>query len=123
LEYPQWFQTPAFALMSGAAAPLFGGGLVEILVAFIAGIFVGALSEISMTRAHLARGYELIIGVISSVLAVLVNRFISQINVVCFFIKLLSLLHLIWLTLKMLQWFCRCVLYLVVFFGRYQACD
>lgn len=61
LEYPQWLQTPAFALMSGAAAPLFGGGWIEILVAFIAGtVQTTSYSSWSITIICHPNNYRLI---------------------------------------------------------------
>jgi uncharacterized membrane protein YjjP (DUF1212 family) len=82
-QYSEKLFLPAMFLVSFLGAPLFNGGWIECIVAGSSGFLTGILELYSSNRniLALARGHDLLAGLISAVLVSLTLSLVSSLNV------------------------------------------
>ena len=75
--YPAPVPILCFALVSGAAARFFAGGLMEIGAAAGIGVIVGVLSLTARRRREYARVLEFVAGMVAALLAMLLGSWVA----------------------------------------------
>lgn len=79
--YASWLFVPSFALVSFLAAPLFSGSITEMLCGGLSGAFVAVMDQYSLNHLAIARGHDIIGGILSSIIAVICHTYVAPINV------------------------------------------
>lgn len=78
--YPSWWTVPALGLICFCYAPLFSCDWVGSTLAAVVGLLIGLLEMYSENHAHVARGHDLLSGLLAGVLAMVCHVYIAKIN-------------------------------------------
>lgn len=79
-RYPRGATVTAYALASGMAAILFGGGAAEVLVTFAVGGLIGGLAVLAVGLPRLAGVFPALAAFIASGLPVLADRYATPVH-------------------------------------------
>jgi uncharacterized membrane protein YjjP (DUF1212 family) len=78
-HWPSWYTVPCVSLLCCSGCVAFGGGSNEMLTSAFTGFVIGSLMFMAPGHITLSRGLDLLSGVLSSMVAVLVNAYIHPI--------------------------------------------
>jgi uncharacterized membrane protein YjjP (DUF1212 family) len=76
-SYKNWINTLFFAISTGSAAVVFGGGLMEFICSFLIGVFIGALFTLSAYFKRISK----ITVVIAAIFALIISSIFSKVFV------------------------------------------
>lgn len=80
--WPVWNVMPAMCFMSCASAVLWNGRTADMLTAGFTGLCIGTLDFITPNHIMLARGHDLLSGLVAALIMVLVNAYIHEVYVI-----------------------------------------
>src|SRR6185312_5848423 len=75
-----WLTIPCMCLFSLLYAPLFNCGWDEVAVAAASGLLIGCMERYAENHSSVARGHDLICGLLAGILAILYYSYIRPIN-------------------------------------------
>jgi len=79
LRYPTSATVSAYALASGTAAVLFGGGGTEVLVTLAIGILIGGLAVVAIGLPRLANVFPALAAFVAAIFPILIDRFATPV--------------------------------------------
>ena len=79
-QFPSYWVVPALAMCNFFYAPLFNSGWMECGVAAVVGLLIGMMELFSESHASLARGHDLLAGLLAGGIAMLTHSYVQKIN-------------------------------------------